>query len=111
MPETFVVPDEEHVQKATQSDAYYDLIRRLSHQSVVKHFDASADIECDNPEFRIDPDDARWELEPDDVLGATEWYRAQPAGIRSRIGLRILANFMKSGVIFEYVLKDRKSVV
>ena len=26
-------------------------------------------------------------------------------GIRSRIGLSMLANFMKSGVIFEYVLK------
>ena len=86
MPETFVVPDEEHVEKAAQSDAYFDLIRRLSHQSVVKHFAAYADIEWDNPEFRIDPDDSRWELEPDDVLGATEWYRAQPAGIRS--GLR-----------------------
>ena len=101
----FVVPEEEQVEKAAHSDAYSDLIRRLSHQSVVKHFDAYADIEWDNPEFRIDPDDSRWELEPDDVLGATEWYRSQPAGIRSRIGLSMLANFMKSGVIFEYVLK------
>jgi len=105
MPQEFVVPEEEQVEKAAQSDAYSDLILRLSHQSVVKHFDAYADIEWDNPEFRIDPDDSRWELEPDDVLGATEWYRAQPAGIRSRIGLSMLVNFMKSGVIFEYVLK------
>ncbi len=44
-------------------------------------------------------------LEADDVLGATEWYLSQPAGVRSRIGLRMLANFMKIGVIFEYVLK------
>ena len=105
MPEEFVVPEEERVTKAAHSDAYLDLIRRLSHQSVVKHFDAYADIDWDNPEFRIDHDDPRWELEPDDVLGATEWYRSQPAGIRSRIGLRMLANFMKIGVIFEYVLK------
>src|SRR6202035_4655249 len=49
--------------------------------------------------------DSRWELERDDVLGATEWYLSQPAGIRSRIGLRMLTNFMKIGVIFEYVLK------
>jgi hypothetical protein len=105
MPEEFVVPEEERVAKAVHSDAYFDLIRRLSHQSVVKHFDAYADIDWDNPEFRIDHDDPRWELESDDVLGATEWYRTQPAGIRSRIGLRILANFMKIGVIFEYVLK------
>ena len=105
MSQKFVVPDEEQVGKAAHSDAYSDLIRRLSHQSVVKHFDAYADIDWDNPEFRIDPDDSRWELEPDDVLGATEWYRSQPAGIRSRIGLSMLANFMKIGVIFEYVLK------
>jgi hypothetical protein len=105
MPEEFVVPEEEQVAKAVHSDAYFDLIRRLSHQSVVKHFDAYADIDWDNPEYRIDHDDSRWELEPDDVLGATEWYRSQPAGIRSRIGLRMLANFMKIGVVFEYVLK------
>jgi len=105
MPEEFVVPEEERVGTAVRSDGYFDLIRRLSHQSVVKHFDAYADIEWDNPEFRIDHDDPRWELEPDDVLGATEWYRSQPAGIRSRIGLRMLANFMKIGVVFEYVLK------
>ena len=100
MPEEFVVPEEERVGKA-----YTDLIHKLSHQSVVKHFDAYADIDWDNPEYRIDHDDSRWELEPDDVLGATQWYHSQPAGIRSRIGLRMLANFMKIGVIFEYVLK------
>jgi hypothetical protein len=105
MPEEFVVPEEEQAAKAVHSDAYFDLIRRLSHQSVVKHFDAYADVDWDNPEYRIDHDDPRWELESDDVLGATEWYRSQPPGIRSRIGLRMLANFMKIGVIFEYVLK------
>lgn len=105
MAEESVDPEEEHLGKTVHHDAYLDLIRRLSRQSVMKHFDAYADIEWDDPEFRIDPDDPRWELEPDDVLGATEWYRSQPAGIRSRMGLRMLANFMKIGVIFEYVLK------
>jgi P-aminobenzoate N-oxygenase AurF len=101
----FVIPEEERSGKAVHHDPYFDLIGRLSHQSVVKHFDAYADIEWDKPEFRIDHDDSRWELEADDVLGATEWYRSQPARIRSRIGLRMLANFMKIGVVFEYVLK------
>ncbi len=105
MAEEFVVPEEERVSKATHNDAYFDLVRRLSHQSVVKHFDAYADIDWDNPDFRVDPDDPRWELESDDVLGATEWYRTQSPHIRSRIGLHMLANFMKIGVIFEYVLK------
>jgi len=101
-----VVPKLERViRRAIHNDSYFDLIRKLSRQSVVKHFDAYADIDWDNPDFRIDPDDSRWELESDDVLGATEWYRAQSPRIRSRIGLHMLANFMKIGVIFEYVLK------
>jgi len=100
-----VVSEEEQVETAIHANVHSDLIHRLNHQSVVKHFDAYADIEWDAPEFRIDQDDSRWELDPDDVLGATQWYRSQPAGIRSRIGLSILASVMKSGVIFEYVLK------
>ena len=87
MTEEFEVPEEDQVRRSADHDAYFDLVRWLSHQSVVKHFDAYADIEWNSPEFRIDPDDPRWELEPDDVLGATEWYRTQPAEIRSRIGL------------------------
>jgi hypothetical protein len=105
MTDEFVVPEEEGVSKAVHHDSYFGLIRRLSQQSVLKHFDAYADIEWDKPESRIDHDDSRWELERDDVLGATEWYRSQPARIRSRIGLHMLANFMKIGVVFEYVLK------
>ena len=105
MSQDFLVPDEESTNEAAGNDAYFNLIRKLSHQSVVKHFDAYADIAWDSPDYRIDPEDPRWELASDDVLGATPWYRSQPAGTRSRIGLHILANFMKIGVIFEYVLK------
>jgi hypothetical protein len=101
----YVVPEEERETEATRNDAYLNLIRRLSHQSVVKHFDAYADIDWENPEFRIDHDDLRWQLDGDDVLGATEWYRAQGDGVRSRIGLHMVASFMKVGVIFENVLK------
>jgi P-aminobenzoate N-oxygenase AurF len=86
----FAVPEEDCVSDAARHDSYFGLIHRLNHQSVVKHFDAYADIEWETAESRIDPDDSRWELEGDDVLGATEWYRSQPAGIRSRIGLHIL---------------------
>jgi hypothetical protein len=101
----FVVPEEERVAEAARADAYLNLVRRLSHQSVVKHFDAYADIDWDSPDFRIDPEDPRWQLDSDDVLGATEWYRSQPQGIRSRIGLHMITTFMKTGVIFENVLK------
>jgi hypothetical protein len=103
--ERYEVPDEERTPVARKREGYEDLVRRLSHQSVVKHFDAYADIPWDDPDYRIDPDDPRWELGPDDTLGGTAWYRAQPAGVRSRIGLHMYATFMKIGVEFESVLK------
>jgi len=103
--EHYAVPDEERAAVARQPETYEALVKRLSHQSVVKHFDAYADVPWDDPEYRIDPDDPRWELSPDDSLGGTAWYRAQPAGVRSRIGLHMFATFMKLGVQFESVLK------
>jgi hypothetical protein len=101
----YQLPDEEQVERARRTEEYEALIRRLSRQSVVKHFDAYADIDWDSDEFRIDPDDPRWQLGEDDVLGATAWYQAQAAGIRSRIGLHMDTTFMKIGVVFENVLK------
>ena len=74
--ERYEVPDEERVAVARKRESYEELMQRLSHQSVVKHFDAYADIPWDDPEYRIDPDDPRWELGPDDSLGGTAWYRA-----------------------------------
>jgi len=99
----YTVPEEERPTRAAET--YPALLRRLSHQSVVKHFDAYADIDWDSAEFRIDPDDPRWQLSEDDTLGGTAWYRAQPEAIRARIGLHMFATFMKLGVQFESVLK------
>jgi hypothetical protein len=90
---------------AAEADAFTRLLARLSHQSVTKRFDAYADIDWDGEDFRIDPDDPRWELGTDDPLGATAWYRAQPPGVRSRIGLHLVASKMKIGLEFESVLK------
>ena len=101
----YEVPEEERVAIVRKRESYDQLVNRLSHQSVVKHFDAYADVPWDDPDYRIDPDDPRWELSPDDSLGGTAWYRAQPAGVRSRIGLHMYATFMKLGVQFESVLK------
>jgi len=98
------VPDEERLLPGTK-ESYAGLVRRLSHQSVVKHYDAYADIDWDAPENRIDQNDSRWELHADDVLGATAWYQSQPADVRARIGLHMFATFMKIGVEFESVLK------
>ena len=88
-----------------RADRFTELVARLSHQSVVKHFDAYADVAWDDPEYQIDPADPRWELEADRGLGATEWYRSQPPEVRARIGLHSIAANMKAGLQFESVLK------
>jgi len=86
-------------------DAFERLVRRLSRQSVDKHYDAYADIPWDDPAFAIDPDDPRFELSSDDALGGTGWYRSQEPGVRSRIGLYRYVSAMKIGLQFENVLK------
>jgi len=101
---TYAVPEEEHAAIRTK-ETYPALLARLSHQSVVKHFDAYADIDWESEEFRIDPADSRWELSADDALGGTAWYRSQPQEIRARIGLHLYATFMKIGAQFEGILK------
>jgi hypothetical protein len=101
--EAYAIPEEERPQR--RSEPFSELVSRLSHQSVVKHFDAYADVDWDAEELRIDPEDPRWELDDEDTLGATAWYRAQPQAVRARIGLHIIATFMKIGVQFESILK------
>ena len=96
----YALPEEEQI-----AATYQHLLRRLSHQSVVKHFDAYADIDWDADEYRIDPEDPRWELDEDDVLGATAWYRAQAQATRARLGLHLVATKMKTGVQFENALQ------
>lgn len=82
-----------------------DLIGRLSHQSVVKHFDAYTDVDWDAPESVIDPADPRFELDSDHPLGASAWYRSLPQPTRARIGLHLVVANMKSGLQFENILK------
>jgi hypothetical protein len=100
----YVVPEEER--RATRrKETYTDLLGRLSHQSVVKHFDAYADIPWDSEEYRVDVEDPRWELPEDSGLGATAWYRALPQATRARIGVHTYAVLMKVGLEFESILK------
>src|SRR5262245_66217713 len=103
--ERYEVPDEERVAVARQAETYEALVRRLSHQSVVKHFDAYADVPWDDPEYRIDPTDPRWEMPSDSGLGATAWYQSQPPEVRARIGLHGITANMKAGLQFESILK------
>ena len=83
---------------------YDRLVRKLGEASVKKHFDAYADIDWDHPDHRIEPDDPRFELDDDEPLGATEWYRALPQASRARIGLHVVASRMRTGVDFEAIL-------
>src|SRR5207244_11551457 len=99
----YVVPEEERL-TAARGETYARLLGRLSHQSVVKHFDAYADVDWEAAEHRIDPEDPRWEL-GDDTLADTAWYRALPAGTRARLGLHLIATKMKIGAQFENVLQ------
>ena len=71
-----VILDEEQ-----RADRFSDLVARLSHQSVVKHFDAYADIAWDEPDYRIDATDPRWELSDDSALGATKKYGVKSVSV------------------------------
>ena len=93
------------IDEEQSASTFTDLVKRLSHQSVVKHFDAYADIAWDSDEFQIDPTDPRWELGPDEPLAETDWYKGLPAETRSRLGLHAIATKMKAGLQFESVLK------
>jgi hypothetical protein len=82
-----------------------DLVGRLNRQSVDKHFDAYADVPWDDPAYRIDQTDPRWELTDRDPLGRTDWYKSLPQATRAEIGLRGIASSMKMGLQFESLLQ------
>jgi hypothetical protein len=84
---------------------WLELLDRLNGLSVTKHFDAYADIDWDAPAFALDPEDPRFELTGHDPLGATEWYRGLPPATRARLGCEVVAAKMKTGLVFESVLK------
>ena len=96
------VPDEER--RSGARETFPELVSRLSRLSVTKHYDAYADVPWDDPTYRIDPDDPLWEAGDDNALGATDWYKSQPAHVRSRIGLHLVVCSMHIGVEFESIL-------
>src|SRR5260221_13287700 len=97
------LPD--HERRASHEEQWIALVGRLSRQSVVKHFDAYADVDWDRPEHAIAQTDPRWEEHPDEPLGATSWYRALPQPTRARLGLHLIASQVKLGLEFERTLK------
>jgi hypothetical protein len=93
------------IESRRKKESYVELVQRLSVQSVRKHYGAYEDVDWEAPEMQIDPYDARFELPSDDVLGRTEWYKAQPQSVRAQLGLCGFVSAMKMGVVFESVLK------
>jgi len=83
---------------------YEERLQTLSEASVNQHFDAFLDIDWDNPDYAIDPNDERWILPKSDVLGAHPWYQGLPKDEQIRIGLYRQANVTKVGLQFEQVL-------
>jgi hypothetical protein len=96
-----LLPDESI---ATPRESFPELVARLSHLSVTKHYDAYADVPWDDPASRIEVEDPVWQLGPDHPLGASAWYGEQPAEVRARIGLHFVACAMQTGAEFENVL-------
>jgi hypothetical protein len=84
--------------------SYDAVLARLNRQSVLKHADAYGDIRWDDPDYAILHDDPRWELQPDELLGRSAWYRTLSPEQRRRIGLEVMAHFMKVGFQFERLL-------
>lgn len=82
---------------------FHNLVRRLSEQSVRKHYDAYEDVPWDD--HVIDDTDIRWVLKENDPLSKTEWYRALPPERQARIGLHSTVQKMKTGLQFEGILK------
>lgn len=74
---------------------------RLCQLSVRKAHDPFLDIAWDAPESAIDPSDPRFELLPDEPLGATAWYAAQSPEVRARLGLEFLCQTMRFGIALE----------
>lgn len=88
-----------------KDEAYEAMLRTLSEGSVHVHFDPYEDIDWDAPEMKIDQQDPRWVLRPEnDPLAATAWYQAQPLERQIEIGRWRVINAVKVGGAFESIL-------
>lgn len=84
--------------------AYEERLRTLSEGSVHMSFNPFTDIDWDNPDFAVDPTDARWVLPKADPLGGHSWYLAQPLEKQIAIGMWRQANIARVGLHFEQLL-------
>jgi hypothetical protein len=85
-------------------ESFIRLTERLSEASVQRRWEAYRAIDWSDPALTIDREDPRWQLSSWDPLGASEWYRDQPAEARSELGLHRVAALLKAGIEFEAAL-------
>lgn len=86
------------------SEAFTVQTERLCRASMQRRWEAYRDIDWDNAALAIHADDPCWELPTWDPVGASDWYRDQPAGSRYAIGLFRVAALLKVGIEFEAIL-------
>ena len=98
-----MLPDEERV-GADQEDAYHRLLARLSHQSVVKHYDAYADIPWDDPAYAIDPA-TPGSRSPSTILSGPRRGTAPAAGDAGAPRAAHVRDLHRIGWSFESILK------
>jgi hypothetical protein len=86
-------------------DDYDEKLRTLSEGSVHRHFDPYLDIDWDDADFQVVPDDPRWILQENgDPLGRHPWYQALPEERKIEIGRWRQANVARVGLQFEELL-------
>jgi len=89
----------------TDATDYEERVETLSRATSRLRFDPYADVDWDAPENALDPDDPRWQLDPEtSPLAATQWYAEQPLSRRIEMGRWITANTLKVTSQFEMVL-------
>jgi P-aminobenzoate N-oxygenase AurF len=86
-------------------DLYTSKVEALSRATALLRFDPNVDIDWDAPENALDPDDPRWQLDPEtSPLAATDWYAEQPLSKRIEMGRWITANTLRVTLQFEMML-------
>ncbi|MBF9352748.1 diiron oxygenase [Mycobacteroides chelonae] len=93
-------------QMEVRGDAkYVQVLETLSHGSTNRNFDPFIDIDWDNSEYAVVPNDPRWVLpHKTDPLGRHPWYQAQPLEKQIEIGMWRQANVARVGLQFESLL-------
>lgn len=103
-PTGFVVTTADHVAGLSE-EGYADRVDALSRATTRLRFDPYVDIDWEAAENALDPNDPRWQLDPDsDPLAATDWYAEQPLQRRIEMGRWITANTLKATIQFEQML-------